>query len=888
MEFEDIAKLINRVALEQKGRPLKDVERIVLKGAWENQTYSAMADLAVGYTEDYLKKDVGPKLWRLLSELIDPQQHSIKVTKRNIQNVLHTWATEVSLAFPPPGLEPSAPTDEVQPAPGPRAEPPIQAVVREAVPIDVSDFCGREEELASLSRWVEADQCRLILLWGLQGVGKTALAAKLAEQLHPSVDLCGYLALPSAITDEGFFAALVNWLAPQATSPRPTPEVTQDWIIEQLEQRRCLLLIDQMEHLFEHQQLAGSYRPGTEGVQKFFQQVAERRHRSCLVWISREKPADLSQFLTGRVRENYLDDLTLADAQVFLRQQGAFQASPDDWPTLLERYGSGPLLLRGLAATIQTVYQGQMKTFLATAQLTLPMTVRRGLEQTLEHLSPAERDLLYWLALTQEPISLGDLSEAMQPYPGAAVVQSLLGRSLCHVLSKVGGDATILTLKPVIRALVHDHLRPLLMAEIEAEHFDLLNRLPLVNVTAREVVQERQRNTLLRPLMAELQQRYPTEAALVAKCQNLHRALRQTCLGGTGYGAGNFIHICQNLGTSVSGVDFSDLAIWQADLRQVSLQGANFSQARFNDTVFATALGRSPVATFSHDGRYLATGDHEGRLMLWELGRGKLIQVLDDGGSQAIHALAFSPAGDGLAVGTASGQIWLWPLGGTYRADSLSEHSSPVRALAFSPQGDRLISGDDSGKLCLWDLASGMCESTLSEHQGAIHSLAFNSQGDRLVSGGDDQRACLWDIHQKTLLSCFQAPPTAWVRTAGFLPDPEDPDCTPLAFAAGYDEQCLTIWDLAAGRPCWILPADVEALPAMAISPNGRYLVCSRQDFIVAVWDIPTRTPCYSLPPLNSPVWMLGFSPDSRYFVTGSDYTLQLWGTTTGHCVRSF
>ena len=56
MEFEHIANLVNRVAIERKGRPLKDVERLVLKGSWHHQTYSTMAERAGGYTEDYLKK----------------------------------------------------------------------------------------------------------------------------------------------------------------------------------------------------------------------------------------------------------------------------------------------------------------------------------------------------------------------------------------------------------------------------------------------------------------------------------------------------------------------------------------------------------------------------------------------------------------------------------------------------------------------------------------------------------------------------------------------------------------------------------------------------------------------------------------------------------------
>ncbi|HZG38470.1 MAG TPA: pentapeptide repeat-containing protein, partial [Nodosilinea sp.] len=442
--------------------------------------------------------------------------------------------------------------------------------------------------------------------------------------------------------------------------------------------------------------------------------------------------------------------------------------------------------------------------------------------------------------------------------------------------------------------LVLDRLHRELMTELETESLAWLQRLPLVTMTAREAVQERQRGAMLVPLGEELKRRYPTDEALATKGDRLLKALSNLA-NQPGYGASNVIHLCQYLGLGLSGADFSHQVICQGDLRQVSLQGANFSQAQFSDTAFATALGRNPVAAFSPDGRHLATGDHEGRLLLWDLRRGKLVWMFDEDQSQGVRSLAFSPQGDLLAVGTETGQIWLWPVGDTYQTDVLSGHQTAVGALAFSPDGSQLASGDDSGRLCLWEVASGFGQGRLEGHHGPIHSLAYGgaSQAEtaryanHLVSGGDDQRACLWHVGDRTLVKDFQARSTASLRTAGFLADPSDPAC-PIPFAAGYDDHCLTIWNLETGLPCWILPADVQALPALALSPNGRYLVCSRQDFSVSVWNIPERRACYTLPSLGAPVWALAFSADSRYFVTGSNYTIKLWSAKRGQSWRSF
>jgi WD40 repeat protein len=889
MDFDKIAVLVNQIAVERKGRPLKDVERLVLKGAWENKTYSAMATTTAGYTEDYLKKDVGPKLWQLLSELVDPDIRGMRVTKRNIQSVLQTWLGHGLLGAETP---PSATAPPPEP---PTPEPtPLGLAVQDSPRIDLADCGGREAELATLSRWIAGEEsgqrCRTVVLWGLPGIGKTTLAAAAAAAVAPQVERCGYLRLLPELSANDGLTAIAHWLDPAVAIA--TPQGTIDWVIDQMNRRRVLLIVDGMEQLFEPQQLLGSYRTEAEALQGLFRQGAERHHQSCLLWISREKPADFTQVQGPRVQQLYLDDLALDAAQLLLQPAGAALGKPEDWARLIERYGSHPLVLRGLGATLRELYQGRPQPLLQATELTVPGAVSRRFAQALERLCPEEWVLLYRLALAQGAIALDELTKAMSPPPEDRVMQSLLSRGWVQS-TPTTDHRLVVSLKPVVQTLVLDRLRELLLAELEAEQLRWWHRLPLVTVTAEEEVQERQRAAVLIPLGRALGQRYGTQVALAAKGDRLLRAVR-SLVGQPGYGPGNIIHLCQHLGLAVSGADFTNLTLWQTDLRRVSLQGANFSQAQFRDTTFATALGRNPVAAFCPQGRYLATGDHEGRLLLWDLTYGKLVWMFDQGQhqsqsqSQGVCALAFNPQGDLLAVGTETGSIWLWPVGTTYQIDALEHHRQPVRALAFSPDGSQLASGDDAGQLCLWEVASGFAQGCLEWHEGPIHSLVYNDGGDRLVSAGDDQRACLWQVAEGTVLKPFQARSTATLRTAGWLRDPHDPACPPIPFAAGHDDHCLTIWNLNTGLPCWILPADVEALLAMAVSPDGRHLVCSCQDFTVALWDIPQRRHRYRLPSLGAPVWALAFSADSRYVMTGGDYAIKLWSVKSGQGWRSF
>lgn len=82
ISFEALLKVANTAIFANNSRYLKNIEVAVLRGSWLGQRYDEIAK-TVGYAPDYIKRDVGPRLWQLLSASLGE-----KVTKTNFISVI--------------------------------------------------------------------------------------------------------------------------------------------------------------------------------------------------------------------------------------------------------------------------------------------------------------------------------------------------------------------------------------------------------------------------------------------------------------------------------------------------------------------------------------------------------------------------------------------------------------------------------------------------------------------------------------------------------------------------------------------------------------------------------------------------------------------------------
>ena len=260
------------------------------------------------------------------------------------------------------------------------------------------------------------DNCRLITLLGMGGIGKTSLAVKLVEQVQDKFEYLIWRSLRNAPPAKELLTELILFLSHHQEVNLPeTVDSLISRLMQYLRSSRCLLILDNSESILRSGELAGRYCSGYEGYGQLLRRVGDERHQSCLVLTSREKPIGLTakEGKSLPVRSLQLSGLPQAEAQEIIKAKGLV-STEDESRILIEYYAGNPLALKIATTTIQSLFGGDISSFLEQGTVVFG-DIWNFLDQQFHRLSALEKQVMYCLAKNQECVTLPKLLEDIAP-----------------------------------------------------------------------------------------------------------------------------------------------------------------------------------------------------------------------------------------------------------------------------------------------------------------------------------------------------------------------------------------------------------------------------------------------------------------------------------------
>ena len=420
MDIQEALKWTDDRVFAKTGKHLDSLHKAILEGAWQRQTYEEIG--GENHSSKHHVRKEAWKLWKLLSDVFEED-----VKKSNVRFILEKAAfsyfnegthigNNISIChenYPHPKTAKKRSTTN--------PEKPYDLT---DAPLKTDRLYNRTQELTLLKQWILEENSSIVAVTGLPGIGKTAIARHLLEQIQDKYDRILWRNHRKFPTLQSLKTNLIEFLSPDRSTAS---------IIDKMRSQPTLIILDDLQQTFTRGELAGTYRPEFQNYGQFLQEIAESSHNSCLLLLSREKPKEIDNPHCRLLQLGGIGD----GAREILASRGL--TNPKRWKQLIHLYGGNPSWLKIIAATIEELFNGSVEQFLSCSTLFLG-DLEPVLLASYRRLSESEKIAIAHLATQGAPVAIArkppDFPLSHSDYWKA--VQSLTRRCLVEKVTAEG------------------------------------------------------------------------------------------------------------------------------------------------------------------------------------------------------------------------------------------------------------------------------------------------------------------------------------------------------------------------------------------------------------------------------------------------------------------
>ncbi|MCF3609553.1 ATP-binding protein [Planktothrix agardhii 1033] len=441
MTVTEILQFVDSLVFSETEKHLDDLQKKIVEEVFKGKTYQQIADI-YDYDEGYIG-DECRKLFKILSEqlgeninksnfcwTIERVINSHKVKIINFENNQINYCPN----YPSPNQSKNQDNSII--------ENNKKAKHYLTLAPQIINFYNRETELKTLSNWIFKQNSRLISILGLSGMGKTAIVKRWVDLNLNEFEVIIWRSLKYPKPLELLVKDLLNIIK---LEDKQTIDDQVKQLLDILINKKCLIILDDVQNIFTPGQFAGQYQPEYQSYQNFFTLITETEHQSSLILIGQEKCPEMEGWENELYPINCLELSGLYDLEI-LNNKGL--KNDEFWLNLINLYEGNPVYLKSIAILIKNIFDGDVAEFLAENELVITQEMRSHFNQLFNRLSPIEQQIVLKLSEFEQPLSRETLRESVE-LSSTDLINGLQSLQQRYLVTKIKQDKIMFKLSSI-------------------------------------------------------------------------------------------------------------------------------------------------------------------------------------------------------------------------------------------------------------------------------------------------------------------------------------------------------------------------------------------------------------------------------------------------------